>query len=116
GRSWAARSASSQNCSPRMLMPIPVFPRITAPGIQPPLGVLSKMLPSLSMIAIWVVSLMMPLVACAIMIGLTVEAALVTLAVQYFHSLTFESNGRGLPAWNEVDARLGSISFARSLA
>ena len=30
-------------------MPMPVLPRMTAPRIQPPLGVLSNMLPSLSM-------------------------------------------------------------------
>ena len=41
-------------------MPMPVSPRITAPGTQPPLGVTSKMLPSLSMIAMCVVSLTTP--------------------------------------------------------
>ena len=40
-------------------MAMPVSPRMTAPPIQPPLGVLSKMLPSLSMMAIWVVSFML---------------------------------------------------------
>ena len=37
-------------------MPMPVSPRITAPGTQPPLGVASKTLPALSMTAMWVVS------------------------------------------------------------
>src|SRR5437763_490471 len=102
-----------------MLIPIPVLPRITAPGIQPPLGVLSKMLPSLSMMAMWVVSLMLPFITCATFTGVLTgaeAAALGTFAVQYFHSLILESNGRGLPAWNDVEARRGSISLARSLA
>jgi hypothetical protein len=30
---------SSQNCSPRTLMPMPVSPKITAPPIQPADGV-----------------------------------------------------------------------------
>src|SRR5712692_1630533 len=102
-----------------MLMPMPVLPRITAPGIQPPLGVLSKTLPSLSMMAMCVVSLMLPFIACATLMGTpgAVEAvALATFAVQYLHSFILESNGRGLPAWKDVDARRGSISLARSLA
>ena len=37
-------------------MPMPVSPRMTAPGTHPPLGVTSKMLPSLSMTAMCVVS------------------------------------------------------------
>ena len=41
-------------------MPMPVSPRMTAPPIQPPLGVESKMLPSRSMMAMWVVSLLAP--------------------------------------------------------
>ena len=41
-------------------MPMPVSPRITAPVIQPPLGVASNMLPSLSMTAMCVVSFDMP--------------------------------------------------------
>jgi len=49
-------------------MPMPVLPRMTAPPIQPPLGVASKMLPSLSMTEIWVVSLIAP----AIGSGLTI--------------------------------------------
>ncbi len=64
GRIWFARVLSSQNCSPRTLMPIPVSPRITAPPIQPPLGVESKMFPSLSMIAMCVVSFMTPAESC----------------------------------------------------
>jgi hypothetical protein len=36
-------------------MPILVLPRMTAPPIQPPLGVESKILPSRSMMAMWVV-------------------------------------------------------------
>src|SRR6516225_6893737 len=56
----AARLLSSQNCSPRTLMPMPVLPRMTAPPIQPPLGVESKTFPSLSMMEMWVVSLSAP--------------------------------------------------------
>jgi hypothetical protein len=41
-------------------MPIPVLPRMTAPPIQPPLGVESKILPSRSMMAMWVVPLREP--------------------------------------------------------
>ena len=58
-------SGSSQNCSPRTLIPIPVLPRMTAPPIQPPLGVLSNTLPALSMIAMCVVSLTVPRIGSA---------------------------------------------------
>ena len=55
-----ARVVSRKNCSPRTLMPMPVSPRITAPFTQPPLGVESNTLPSLSTMAMCVVSLLTP--------------------------------------------------------
>src|SRR5437867_7676174 len=116
GRSCAARVGSSQNCSPRTLMPMPVFPRITAPPIQPPLGVLSNTLPALSTIAMWVVSLMAPRIGSALGAGCPGFAASLMFATQYLHSFTFESKGRGFPAMNDRDARLGLISAARCFA
>ncbi len=97
-------------------MPMPVSPRITAPGIQPPLGVLSKMLPSLSMMAMWVVSLTPPDTGSGSTTGWFGFAACARLATQYFHSFTPESKGSGFPATNARDAFFGSISLARSFA
>src|SRR2546426_1166579 len=79
-------------------MPIPVLPRITAPPIHPPLGVASNMFPALSIIAMCVVSLRVPRIGSAFGAGPADFVPSGMLATQYFHSLTFESNGSGLPA------------------
>ena len=104
-------------------MPMPVSPRITAPGTQPPLGVASKMLPSASMTAIWVVSFITPAESClsdARTIGSdtarAVSAPPWTLAFQYGHVFTRESYLSGSPATNVVDARFESMRAARSFA
>src|SRR5262245_20382764 len=105
-----------------MLIPMPVSPRITAPLIQPPLGVQSKMLPSLSMIAMCVVSLETPPESkpsdarASASSERSVDAPPCTFAFQYGHVLTLESYLSGSPAINDVDACFGLINAARSLA
>ena len=54
-------------------MAIPVSPRMTQPLIQPPLDVVSNMLPSLSMTDMCVVSLGMPALARSRGIGVSEE-------------------------------------------
>src|SRR6185369_6532294 len=100
GRICAARVGSSQNCSPRTLIPIPVAPRITAPLIQPPRGVTSNILPSLSMTDLCGVSFETPaesrpsddrlsyLDASSCALSLLTS---LTSALQYFHSFNLES-------------------------
>src|SRR6516165_2967008 len=100
---------------------MPVSPRITAPGIQPPLGVASNTLPSLSMTEMWVVSFDTPAESnprdASASASLTrLEAAGCSFAFQYGQVLTLESNGSGSPATKLVDARRGSIDAARCFA
>src|SRR5262245_65335359 len=95
---------------------MPVLPRMTAPPIQPPLGVLSNTLPALSIIAMCVVSLIVPRIGSAFGAGWPGFAASVMFATQYFHSFTFESKGRGFPAMKDFDARFGLIIAARCFA
>src|SRR5437867_11901853 len=116
GRSCAARVGSSQNCSPRTLMPMPVLPRMTAPPIQPPLGVASKMLPSLSMTEMCVVSLSEPRMGSASGAGPPDFVPSEILAAQYFHSFTFGSDAIGLPAMKPREECFGSMSAARCFA
>jgi len=82
-------------------------------------------IPSLSMIAICVVSFEIPAEsrpseASVIGSGTAAAAAFAgpapTLARQYGQSLTLESYLNGSPAMNEDEACCGSISAARSLA
>src|SRR5260370_13804737 len=99
-----------------MLMPMPVLPRMTAPGIQPPLGVLSKMLPARSMIAMWVVSFTAPDTGSASGNGELGLGSSAIFATQYFHSLTVLSDGGGLPATTVRLACIGWITLVRSFA
>ena len=91
---------------------------MTAPLIQPPLDVVSNMLPSLSITDMCVVSLGMPALARRSGIGVSsVERSASALATQNGHGpLTFESNAIGSPAMNCVEARVMSMVAARCFA
>ena len=109
-RARTARRARSWRCRCRQ--------ERRRPESTPPLGVLSKMLPSRSMIAMCVVSLDTPAESSpsdASIIGSRVSRATAvtsgTFAFQYGQSFTRESNGSGSPATNAVDARAGQSAW-----
>ena len=115
GRIWLARSGSSQNCSPRVLSPMPVPPRMTPPPVQPPLGVASKTLPSSSMTAMCVVSFRPPADGTNDPSASLAATPSAMSATQNGHSPTVGSCGSGSPARNATDARPG-IDLGRPLA
>ena len=98
---------------------------MTAPVIQPPLGVASKTLPSLSTMAMCVVSLLMPAESSpndawiSAAVGFTralVDAVSAMFARQYDHVFTLSSYFIGSPATSARDARERLIKLARSRA
>ena len=98
-------------------MAMPVSPRTTAVGIQPPLGV------AVEHVAVLVDDrdVRRVLGEPANRLGIRrrragVRTASAMSAIQYGQVFTFESNVSGSPAMNALDACFGSISAARSFA
>ena len=90
-----------------------MLPAITPPVIHPPLGVESKMLPSLSITEICVVSLRLGSTSFGSRGGCGDGSR---PAIQNGHSFTWSSNGSGSPAIWVGSARFMSICAARAFA